>query len=246
MIASKHIRNPAALATRLFESGFTLTELLTVMFVTALLASLLLPAISRAKKTAKRISCANNNRQIGTALRMYVDDNRRYPVPGDSGLQPGHILREDYWDAKLLAYCKNNTNLFQCPSNPTTNNWTYVDSTTRLCPNRSYGYNGLGDMTLYDYNTTYIFGLGSQERAYSRSESEISAPSDMAAIGDMNLLWTDDDRDGDLHCDMLYLGLATYHSGANLSFCDGHVEHARTNTFKTQYERWNSDHLAHR
>lgn len=56
-------------------TGFTLVELLVVIALVAILAALLLPALTRARKSAKRTVCGNNLRQINLGLRMYADDS---------------------------------------------------------------------------------------------------------------------------------------------------------------------------
>ncbi|HWV98399.1 MAG TPA: type II secretion system protein [Candidatus Acidoferrum sp.] len=65
------------------RAGFTLLELLVVIALIGILASVLLPALSRAKAKGQDAACKNHLRQIGIALAMYVSDHNRYPSLGD-------------------------------------------------------------------------------------------------------------------------------------------------------------------
>lgn len=63
--------------------AFTLVELLVVISIVALLAAVMLPVLGRVREGGRRTTCASNLRQLGLAFQQYMQDNRRYPMPGE-------------------------------------------------------------------------------------------------------------------------------------------------------------------
>ena len=105
--------------------AFTLVELLVVIGIIALLISILLPTLGRAREQAKAIKCASNLRQIGAAVVMYANQNRGYTAPWTrlSKWETGDLYQrnssgevEVYWGTRYLVAGGLVKETFACPS----------------------------------------------------------------------------------------------------------------------------------
>ena len=80
------------------RSNFTLIELLIVIAIIAILAGILLPALTRARERAHSIHCINNLKQIGLGLAQYTGDFTFFPWPQDETLLPGTTDKVRWWN----------------------------------------------------------------------------------------------------------------------------------------------------
>ena len=97
--------------------GFSLIELLVVIAIISILAALLLPALTRAKSSAKSIACTSNLHQIGIAFNVYVPDNHDH-LPVCAGYLPSQMPRLPPITTTLFSNVKTNR-VFACPADDT-------------------------------------------------------------------------------------------------------------------------------
>lgn len=233
--------------------AFTLTELLVVIAIIGVLASLLLPALGRAKSQARATSCRNNLKQMGLALGMYAGEYQYFPLYLEGNGRPESMGKpvQLIWADLLLPYLSSNRDLFLCAANAPVFRWT--NSPMNVFTNGfSYGYNEAGGGVLKDNSRSLGLGWGANlgDRMAPLKESAVRKPSDMIGIGD-----TTSDRFWDISISPQASFASMWPSrrhdqGANLVFVDGHVEFGRQAKLIEETEetrrRWNHDNEPHR
>src|SRR4249920_207696 len=102
------------------KRAFTLIELLVVIAIIAILAAILFPVFAQAKEAAKKTACLSNEKQVGTALQMYLGDNEDTYPPAYYYRNPNAAGSLDatgieHWSGFMQPYIKN-FDMFKCGS----------------------------------------------------------------------------------------------------------------------------------
>jgi prepilin-type N-terminal cleavage/methylation domain-containing protein len=160
------------------DKGFTLIELLVVVAIIAILAGLLLPALSRGKQSAETARCISNLRQLGLATQMYLDDNRGNFFRYNNGVSNGGIL---FWFGWLQSGAEGQREFDPRPGAL----YPYLQGRgVEICPSLNYN---LPDFKMKAKGAAYGYGYNihlSAGLAQPINWNKIRKPSDLVLMAD--------------------------------------------------------------
>lgn len=190
------------------QTGFTLVELLVVIGIIALLISMLLPALNRAREAAQKVACQSNLRQVYQAALFYANDNKGWLHATYSPSGPYFVwFRALAGEVPAVLPVERRGNVYVCPSYETTYN---LSGETNYAMN---GYVAWGVNVEY-WSHVKLNKVGQQTEVplFADAQDPSNAATDWYAIN----------RDSDIVVPRGKLGFR-HNKAANIAFFDGHV-----------------------
>mgnify|MGYP001158367370 CR=1 FL=1 len=200
----------------MFSKRFTLIELLVVIAIIAILASMLLPALNKARSAAKQIKCASNHKQVALAFTQYLNDNQSiFPPQRYIGLDTvtGTSVYL-YWPDLMKQYVNDSSPNRGSDSSPCSPVFTCPELTTKWNTCRSgIGYNNYG------------LAQGIWNRPVSLAK--IQRPSELIELADGFFLGSSGKRYGNSYLDGCSRVDYRHQDYTTTAYVDGHVNKNR-------------------